>query len=60
MVDPVEDQAEDLVADLLEAVDLPAADLLADLLVDRIVGPVVTLEDLGDPEDQTDQGGKDA
>ena len=54
MVDPVEDQAEDLVADLLEVGDLPAVDLLADLLVD----PVATPEDLADLGGQTDQGGQ--
>lgn len=54
MVDPVEDQAEDLVADLLEEADLPAVDLLADLLVDQMVARE-------DPEglgDQMDQGGQ--
>ena len=54
MVDPVEDQAEDLVADLLEVGDLPAVDLLADLLVD----PVAIPEGLGGLEGRTDQGGQ--
>ena len=52
MVDPAVD-----LAVALEAVDLPATDLLVDLRTDRMVGLAVML--VG-PEDQTDQGGLDA